>query len=100
MLTVQRASSTQLTSKMNFVTSNSVSECVRLIGDFTLDFFFGENVDVPTHQSCRKSNILPTRAQRQRELIFVNDGLHKTLFDIGYSDLINFRGCKRVGSKD
>ena len=63
------------------------NERTHLFGDFALDLFFAADVDVPTDQLGRESNVLTALADRQRELIFVDDDFHLAVFDVGDSDL-------------
>ena len=60
--------------------------------DFALDLFFAADIDVPTDELRGQPNVLSALADGQRELVFVDDDLHLPVFNVGDSDLINFRG--------
>ena len=60
-----------------------------LFGNFAFDFFFAANVNVPAHQLGRQPHVLPALADRQTELVFVDDHFHLPVFDVGNAHLIH-----------
>src|ERR1035441_5477589 len=64
-----------------------------LFDDFVVGLVLGTYVDTPARQSGRETRVLPLFADRQRELLIVNDDRRDALFFIE-ANLANARGLQ------